>query len=46
MAPLLEGLAADGASLQLYRRERLETCTVGELAVQALRWRPAPAEER
>ena len=35
---LLQTLEADRASLQLYRRERLEVCSVGELAAQALRW--------
>jgi len=37
LTPLLEKLAADGASFQIYRGERLETCSVGELAAQALR---------
>jgi len=37
LTPLLEKLATDGASFQLYRGERLETCSVGELAAQALR---------
>jgi hypothetical protein len=47
LTPLLEKLETDGASLQLYRRERLETCSVGTLASQALRWAPrAAAEER
>jgi len=36
LTPLLEKLAADGASFQLYRGERLEACSVGELAAQAL----------
>mgnify|MGYP001148856858 FL=1 len=37
IAPLLEKLADDRASFQLYRGERLEVCSVGELALQALR---------
>jgi hypothetical protein len=42
---LLEKLAADDASFQLYRGERLEVCSVGELAMQALRWtRMGPVE--
>ena len=40
LMPLLEKLADDHASFQLYRRERLEVCSVGELALQALRWTP------
>jgi len=38
LTPLLQKLQTDRASLQLYRRERLEACSVGELAVQALCW--------
>jgi hypothetical protein len=38
LAPLLEKLVDDRASFQLYRGERLEVCSVGELAQQALRW--------
>jgi hypothetical protein len=38
LTPLLERLAADSASFQLYRGERLEACSVGELAAQALRF--------
>jgi hypothetical protein len=38
LKPLLAKLETDGASLQIYRRERIEACSVGELAVQALRW--------
>lgn len=34
----LEKLADDRASFRLYRGERLELCSVGELALQALRW--------
>ena len=37
LTPLLEELTADSASFQLYRGERLEECSVGELAAQALR---------
>jgi hypothetical protein len=36
LTPLLETLTADTASFQLYRGERLEACSVGELAAQAL----------
>jgi hypothetical protein len=42
---LLEKLETDGASLQVYRGERLEACSVGELAAQALRWAPAGAAD-
>jgi hypothetical protein len=38
LRPLLEELATDRAPLRLYRGERLQTCSVGELAVQALHW--------
>jgi len=40
LRPLLEELAADRAALQLYCAERLQTCSVGELAARALRWSP------
>jgi hypothetical protein len=46
LTPLLEKLAADSASFQLYRGERLETCSVGELAAQALRWTRMDPVER
>jgi hypothetical protein len=36
LIPLLEKLEQDGASLRLYREGRLEVCTVGALALQAL----------
>jgi hypothetical protein len=42
----LEKLEKDSASLLLYREERLEACSVGELAAQALRWTRADAVER
>jgi hypothetical protein len=44
--PLLEKLAADSASFQLYRGERLEACSVGELAAQALQWTRRGSAER
>jgi hypothetical protein len=37
LAPRLENLTADRASFMLYRQERLEPCSVGELAEEALR---------
>jgi hypothetical protein len=37
LTPLLETLAADTASFRLYHGERLEACSVGKLAAQALR---------
>jgi hypothetical protein len=40
LKPLLEKLADDRASFRFYRGERLESCSVGELALQALRWTP------
>ena len=46
LTPLLEKLAADSASFQLYRGERLEACSVGELAAQALRWPQIGSVER
>jgi len=46
LTPLLEKLAADSASFQLYRGERLEACSVGELAAQALRWTRKGSVER
>ena len=46
LTPLLEKLAADSASFQLYRGERLETCSVGELAAQALQWTRRGSAER
>jgi hypothetical protein len=46
LRPLLQNLETDGAGLQLYRHERLEACSVGELAAQALRWAPAASIER
>jgi GAF domain-containing protein len=46
LTPLLQEMQADRASLQLYRRERLAACSVGELAVQALRWTPAGSMEK
>jgi hypothetical protein len=42
----LEKLVPDTAAVQLYRRERLETLSVGGLAALALQWSPAAAEER
>jgi hypothetical protein len=36
LAPLLENLADDRESFQLYRGERLELCSVGDVARQAL----------
>jgi hypothetical protein len=42
----LERLVQDTAAVQLYRRERLETLSVGGLAALALQWSPAAAEER
>jgi hypothetical protein len=38
LKPRLETLTAERASLMLYREERLESCTVGELAGEALRY--------
>jgi hypothetical protein len=38
LTPLLEKLENDGASLRLYREGRLEACSVGALALQALQW--------
>jgi hypothetical protein len=38
LTPLLEKLEKDGASLRLYREGRLEACSVGALALQALQW--------
>lgn len=46
LTPLLEKLADDRASFQLYRGERLEVCSVGELALQALRWAPMNSPEK
>jgi hypothetical protein len=46
LTPLLEKLADDRASFQLYRGERLEVCSVGELARQALRWEPMSATNK
>ena len=46
LTPLLEKLAADSASFQLYRGERLEACSVGELAAQALQWTRMGSAER
>jgi hypothetical protein len=46
LAPLLESLAADTAPVRLYRGNRLETCPVGALAAQALRWARTSAVER
>lgn len=46
LTPLLEKLADDRASFQLYRGERLEVCSVGELALQALRWTPMNFPEK
>jgi hypothetical protein len=46
LRPLLQNLETDGARLQLYRHERLEACSVGELAAQALRWAPVASIER
>jgi hypothetical protein len=43
---LLEKLAADRATFVLYRKERLEACSVGELAVQALGWTRMGSVER
>jgi hypothetical protein len=37
LLPQLQNLAADRAPFMLYRQERLETCSVGELAEEALR---------
>jgi hypothetical protein len=38
LTALIEKRADDRASFRLYRGERLELCSVGELARQALRW--------
>ena len=46
LTPLLEKLAADSAFFQLYREERLEACSVGEVAAQALRWTRKGSVER
>jgi hypothetical protein len=46
LTPRLEKLAADRASFLLYRQERLEACSVGELAAQALRRTPLDSVER
>jgi GAF domain-containing protein len=46
LAPLLEKLADDRASFQLYRGERLEVCSVGELALQALQWTPMNSPDK
>jgi len=46
LAPLLEKLEKDSASFLLYRKERLEMCSVGELAAQALRWARTDFVER
>jgi hypothetical protein len=40
LTALIEKLVDDRASFQLYRGERLELCSVGELTLQALRWTP------
>jgi len=37
LMPRLESLIKDRASFMLYREDRLESCTVGELAEDALR---------
>ncbi len=46
LTPWLEELTADKASFLLYRQERLEACSVGELAAQALRRTPLDSVER
>jgi len=46
LAPALEKLEKDNASLLLYREGRLDACTVGELAAQALRWTRTGSVER
>jgi hypothetical protein len=46
LTPLLEKLATDSTSFPLYRGGRLETCSVGELAAQALRWTRMGSMER
>jgi hypothetical protein len=46
LTPLLEKLAADNASFALYRGQRLEECSVGEVAAQALRWTRMGSAER
>ncbi len=46
LTPRLEMLAADNAAIRLYRGNRLETCSVGALAAQALRWIRTGAVER
>jgi hypothetical protein len=46
LTPLLEKLAADGASFRLYRGERLEACSVGEMAAEALRRKRMGVVER
>jgi len=46
LTALLEKLQADGEPLQIYRREGLQTCSVGELAAQSLRWTRTDAAEK
>lgn len=46
LTPLLEKLTGDRTSFRLYRGERLEVCSVGELALQALRWAPMNSPEK
>jgi len=46
LTPPLEKLEKDSASFLLYREYRLEACSVGELAAQALRWTRMSSVER
>ncbi|MCU0592506.1 MAG: HEAT repeat domain-containing protein [Desulfobacterales bacterium] len=46
LTALIEKLVDDRASFQLYRGERLELCSVGELALQALRWTPMNSADK
>jgi hypothetical protein len=46
LTPPLEKLEKDSASFLLYRENRLEACSVGELAAQALRWTRMSSVER